>query len=194
MINKPIIILSQPKSGTYLASEILAQMGLHQTYMHLSPDVYSQYDPENILDGRHNPDKYMVRKPLMESTKLVEPNSFCVGHLDCNTLTKNCLDNFFKIVLTRNENERKESWERFYNGTIRKQTNFEQGRRKGNNVFKWTSDPDTFVIDFQDMIGKHTRVFDRLQHALFGKIKFDSNMILEKSLQAETLTKSNKRA
>jgi hypothetical protein len=194
MIDKPIIILSQPKSGTYLASEILAQMGFEQTYMHLSEDVYSQYDKDNILDGRLHPNKYLVKQPLGVSSTRVKPNSFCVGHLNCRTQTKKLLDGFFKIVLTRDENERKKSWERFYNGQIRKKTSFELGRKKGSNVLKWTAEPDTYIIDFHDMINKNTKVFDQLQILLYGEVMHDSLEILQKSLDAETLTKSNKRA
>ena len=193
MLDKPIIILSKPKSGTYLASEILTQMGLEQTYMHLSERSYTQYDKNKILDGRKNPGKYLRNEGLKISTTKVRPNAFCVGHIDYNKGNIGYLQGFFKIVLTRDEQERKQSWERFYNGKVRRKQHFGTGVNKGDNISKWADGPDAFVIDFHDMLHKNTVVIDKLQIIIYGRVMHDSNQILQKSLDADTLTKSNMR-
>lgn len=190
---KPLIILSQPKSGTYLCSEIVKNLGYTQSYLHLSEDDYTRYDPNNIIEGRHNPNKFKIKQPLSVSAALIPPGSFAVGHLSMNKHTVECFNNFTKIVLTRNEQERAESWNNFFNGEIRPKQSFVSGQRKASQVSAWLEVENIFHLDFSHMISKNTEVIDMLQEHILGEVKHNSMEILETSLQAETLTKSNKR-
>ena len=38
------IIISQPKSGTYLCSNVLKNLGINQTYLHVAENKSQQYD------------------------------------------------------------------------------------------------------------------------------------------------------
>ncbi len=198
-MNKPVIILSQPKSGTYLCSEIVKNLGIEQSYMHLSESDYTQYQADKIIEGRTNPSKFRVAMHLEESSRLVKPGHFAVGHLTYTQYTTTCLKDFTKIVLTRDESERKKSWENFFNGKIRPQRTFggdlghHGGRSKGLAVSRWLYVPGVFHLDFDHMIKKHVPAIDALQEYLLGGIKYDSMEVLEKSLAAETITKSDRR-
>ncbi len=197
--NKPVIILSQPKSGTYLCSEIVKNLGFDQSFMHLSDIEYTQYQADKIMEGRTDPGKFRVAMHLKESSCLVKPGQFAVGHLTYNQYTTTCLKDFTKIVLTRDESERMTSWENFYNGEIRPKKPFGDnlshngGRSKGLAVSRWLHVPGVFHLDFDHMIKKHVPAIDALQEYLLGEIKYDSMEVLEKSLAAETITKSDKR-
>jgi len=193
-MNKPLIIISQPKSGTYLCSEIIKNLGYVQSYIHLSPDDYTQYDPDRLLDGRHNPDEFKIKQPLDVSSKLIKEGHFAVGHLPRSVHTESCFENFHRIVLTRNEVERQESWRNFYNGEIRPLQSFRGGKHKGLQVADWLHSNNIFHLDFSDMINKNTTAIDNLQIHILGEVRFDSAEVLNKSLQAETLTKSKKRS
>jgi hypothetical protein len=194
-----MIIISQPKAGTYLCSEIVKNLGLHQTYMHLSQLFYSQYDSDRMFESRRFPKKFQVKKPLEESVDLIEPNSFAVTHVDCTPENIKLFDRFKKVVLVRDINEILVSRKRWLQESGRAVTN--SGKQKPKKwtrerierLSDWTKVDNTFVLQFNQMIGKDVEAIDRLQLFLFNEIKHNSLDVIEKSLQAETFTKSSKR-
>jgi hypothetical protein len=183
-----VIIISQPKSGTYLLSEVVKRIGFVQTYMHINDRYYHQYDPDHIDQGKVNPNKYRKSVKMEQSARLVDPGSFAVTHQTFNERTKNIFGDFFKIVITRNKSERQESWDNFFNGKIRHRQGF-----KDVSVAGWENEDFTFFIDFSDIIDKNIQKIDQLQVFLLGSVQQDSLKIIEESLAAETLTKSSKR-
>jgi len=98
-----VIILSLPKSGTYLVSEILRRLGFHQTFFHLRPDSLDAYDRELFVKGKRNtsPD-FFVECPIEQSVKLVRSGEFAAGHLACTDRTKAAFAPF-KVVHARRE-------------------------------------------------------------------------------------------
>jgi hypothetical protein len=130
-----VIIISQPKSGTYLLSEVVKRLRFVQTYMHINDRYYHQYDPKNIEEGKVNPDKYRKNVRMEQSSKLVEYGSFAVTHLVCNYKTKKIFGNFRKVVITRDRTERVKSWSNFFNGKIRHEQKF-----KDISVVDWKNE------------------------------------------------------
>lgn len=76
-----VILLTQPKAGTYLISEILRRLGLHQTFYHLRLDSLDAYDRCRLDDGRRAPGHCRAEIPLEEAVKLIRCAEFAVGHL-----------------------------------------------------------------------------------------------------------------
>ena len=64
------IIISQPKAGTYLLSEVLKNCGLAQSYLHLGLKSYTRYHPDRILEGNHHPEKFRTMAALDKSVSL----------------------------------------------------------------------------------------------------------------------------
>ena len=179
-----VMILSSPKSGTYLCSEVVKNFGFNQTYLHISPEDYTAYDSTDIQEGRYNPDRYKVVGTMEESLKLVTPGNFAVGHLRAKY--SDYLTDFKKIVLTRNKEDRRDSWNRFFNGKIRKLQPFVD-----IPMTSWIGFPNTFHIDFNSLLNKDTDVLDKMQIFLFNDILYNSLEVIEKSLISDTITKSN---
>lgn len=182
------LIISQPKSGTYLASELLVNLGMYQTYLHfLSHVTYTQYNKDNVLDGRYNPRNYAKHDNIETAISKVPQNGFAVTHIQYTDLWARRFGKFKKIILTRPAQERKQSgidW------------NKEAGRTippLAVDHLVWLKEPNTFHLEFKDMLDINVEKLDALQKFLFGAVVHESALAMQKSLDAETLTKSNKR-
>lgn len=185
-MKKPVIIISQPKSGTYLLSEVIKNLGVTQTYMHLTETRYSQYDKDKIEEGREKP--FFINEKLSYSSSLIKPGEFAVGHLQKTENTTFLFKNFLKIIITRDLEQRRESWSSFFNGEIRRKADFVD-----ISVKEWAEEENVFHITFEEIINENTDSIDNLQQFLFAKVILDSSEVLKRSLAAETITKSNKR-
>jgi hypothetical protein len=168
------LIVSQPKSGTYLCANILQNLGLTFTYMHLGIDTYDKYDPNNLENGRKDPRKYRQRLHITEAQKLIGDNEFAVTHSAAQVNTP-LFDEFKKIVLYRNKSEAADS----YNLWIK-----ESGRPWPRRTIIQQIDetiPNSFSLAFDDMVNKNIDAINDLQKYLFGAIVFDSLSVIEKS-------------
>lgn len=186
-----VMIISQPKSGTYLLSNVLALMGIHQSYLHLSLDRYQQYDPERLAEGRNDPAEFTHKEDLAVSVRLVKPGSFAVTHAQCNIHTIEYFSEFKKIFVYRDAEGMRNSWGRFINTTNREITDPLGLQMDTFNLMRWKNVPGVFSINFSDMIGKNTEKLDQLQMHLFGEIRHDSLSVMEQALRMDSLTKSH---
>lgn len=183
------IVVSQPKSGTYLTANLLQNLGLQFTCMHINPTSYEQYDLDNLENSRRNPRNYTVRKSSEESTKLIGHNQFAVSHLDAISKHVKILKGFKKIVVYRdNLKESQQSWDRW----------LKESGRSGklhidHRIREWMQYDNTFEIRFEDMIGKNVSKIDDLQKFIHGEIIHDSLECIEQALQQDSLTKSSVR-
>lgn len=122
-MNKAIII-SIPKAGTYLFSEILKEMGYFQTYMHLGVNAYEQYNPKELEKGRSTPADYRVHMPLKKAIKKISQGQFAVGHLPFKRAVQNRLGDFKIIHARRDLRDCLISYMRFYKETGRHHQQF----------------------------------------------------------------------
>lgn len=185
------LIISQPKSGTYLCSEIYRLLGINQTYLHLSEKAYTQYVPEQMNQGRRQPEKFTIKEPIKESIKLVGHGDFAVTHSPYTEENRVLFRDFNKVLLVRNMDEIRQSFARWAAATGRPDR-FKSGKqfqKKFREIAKWSTQEDVFVMEFDDMRSQNIQVLDQLQMHLFGIVRHDSKSIITQALAANTLTK-----
>jgi hypothetical protein len=181
-----VMIVSQPKAGTYLTSALLAEMGLEQTWLHINQNGYQKYNPDDLEAGRKRPEDFTTLSPLAESLELVPEGGFAVTHLPCLDPFIKPMEGFKKVLLTRDIEECRESTMRFMKKRGRESNFFDADHHCW--IRKWDAQPDVFRMEFDDLIGKDTQVIDRLQYFLFRERRWPSCQILQAALDTETLT------
>jgi hypothetical protein len=179
-------IISQPKSGTYLLSNILIELGITPTHLHISNKKYEDYSNKDT-DAVKNPQKYSKNIPIEQSLKLIESNSFAVGHLPYSNKAEALLKDFKKILITRNTKDIKQSWQRF-NKDYQRKVDF--NKELLSNIELWKKS-NIFHITFEELITKDIEKLNSLQLFLFNKINVNSAKALDTALNRPSLTKSS---
>lgn len=182
-------LLTQNKAGTHLCSELLQELGLERSFIHIaSPRTYIHYDKNNIFAARGHGYKKFARNSasIPDTLKLVPEESFFHSHMNPQQ-AKGAFNPFKKVVLTRDEIGRKESLIRWQQETGRT-----AGLRKG--LKNWLKFENSFHLEFKDMIEKNIEKIDALQIFLFGEIRVNSLQALENALNKKTITKSRIRS
>jgi hypothetical protein len=185
------IIISQPKSGTYLCANLLKEIGMHFTGLHLSEDYYQKYDLDNLDDSRKNPKKYTKKMSVNKSINLIEDKSFAVSHLCYSKKNTIITKEYKKIILTRDYNEVLSSWNRWALSTNRSQKSIHIEKETQKNILSWLNEHNVFHITFEELISKNIEKINSLQLFLFNKINADSNVALDNALTSPSLTKSS---
>lgn len=188
-----VIVISQPKSGTYLCANLLQELGLSFEAYHLSETHYQKYDLNNLDDSKKNTKKYTKKESINKSIKLIKDNHFAVSHLYYTEELETLLADYKKIIVTRNYEDVLRSWDRFATETGRDLTSSRIDPQNQKNTFLWTNTKNAFHITFEDMLGIDTSKVNLLQEFLFNEIKVDSKFALEQALVKKSLTKSNLR-
>lgn len=106
---KPVLVISVPKAGTYLLSEVLKNLGLEASDLHINVNEYQNYQGATINDALLHPENYTVASPLSRTLNLLEKKQFAVSHLPARNkiLSKGqcskrqILSNFRTILLIR---------------------------------------------------------------------------------------------
>lgn len=191
------IIVSRPKSGTFLAANLLENFDMEFTNMILRPDSYCDLSAGSGLDSFLPDNQVIFNVRLKDSVHLVPDNGFAVSHLKCNEHKKYVLKDFKKVFVTRDLKERHKSFQRMKNYFL------EKGEAWGDKTYEkidnemialWENEPDVFTITFEEMVEKNVEKINNLQTFLFGKVKFDSLNAIEKALQRDSVTKSIQRS
>jgi hypothetical protein len=97
-----VMLVSIPKAGTYLASQVLSRMGFSDTHLHLRNDD----EAIGVYDFRHVPEKMSMREqerhfqamPLGDALARIQGGEFARGHLPPIPEVKQHLCNDIKIV------------------------------------------------------------------------------------------------
>jgi hypothetical protein len=185
-----LIVISQPKSGTYLCANILQNLGFEFTYLHILPDSYNAYNKDDIENCKRHPEKFRVDAPLQEPLSMIGEGQFAVSHLRRNKVTDLAVKDFKKIILCRDADEIFESYKTWMEETGRDRT---PRKGKPEMVTSWINCDNTFAMQFNDMVDKNIDKLDELQMFLFGGIIHNSLTVIEQSLNQPSLTKSHKR-
>ena len=186
------IIISQPKAGTYLCANLLKEFGLQMSGYHFSRNNYQKYDLDNLEHCRNNPSFYTVKEKFSRSIHFIEENQFGVGHLEYRAGWENLLQNlnFKKIVLTRDIESCRRSWEEWATYTGRSTKSDPQtGIKKRKQIEKWIGTDNTFHMTFDDMKTKNIEKLDELQYFLFDEIKISSLQAILNALDSDSKTK-----
>lgn len=187
------LIISQPKAGTYLCSAILKNLGIHQSYMHLSELAYNQYHPKKLKEGKLYPEKFRIDKKLSESVCLVPEDSFAVTHAQCTDVNKELFKDFKKIMLIKEYHDIIKSFKSWLKESGRKKELTPAFLNGIKDLRNWCEVEGIYVLHFNDMVQKNVKKIDGLQIHLFGEIRQNSSEVLEQSLNEDTLTKLSRR-
>ncbi len=185
-----VLVISQPKSGTYLCANILQNLGLEFTFQHLSQHSFGQYYKQDFNIGRANPQSVTKPRSFAKSLSVIGDNQFSVSHIKYSKDNEKLLQPFKKVVLSRDEREAAISWNLYKKETGR---NMRELQKIVKTSLEWANTTNSFLMGFEDMVGKNTLVIDNLQIFLFGKVKYDSEMIITLSLTQDSITKSSRR-
>lgn len=182
-------VISQPKAGTYLAANLLTELGFNFEGLHYSTKSYQQYDLSNLENSRINRKKYTVKQHFSESINLIKENSIGVGHLTYDEETAEILKDFKKILLLRDLKTTTESWTEWAKVTSKSSNSKMIDENFRFNIEKWRQKENVFVLDFFDMKNKKVDKIDQLQIFLFNDIKFNSSVAITQALKKDSLTK-----
>ena len=149
-----VMIISQPKAGTYLCANILKELGLKFTGIHIGEHKYERYPEPNhprYKEVLKNPKLAETKCPMEESVKLVRDGHFGVGHFLYNEEAESILQPFLKILLTRPDVEIFESILRWNEYSGRKRINRYKTLGRLRSIEGWLDRPDVFHMTFADM-------------------------------------------
>jgi hypothetical protein len=124
--------VSIPKAGTYLLAKVLAAFGCEWTKLHLAPDSVEDYRGRTFEEIRAGGSCSVIYAPLRQTSLLIRPGQFGVGHLDCDAENKRILAEFKKIFIYRELRDALISQMRFQ----------VEASRRGEEVGGWKDLPD----------------------------------------------------
>ncbi len=78
---KKTLIVSIPKAGTYFFSEVLKNLGLRQTWLHLNVDHYEDYSNADFETAQKKPTDFTSKIKLSDALDSIQAGAFAVGHL-----------------------------------------------------------------------------------------------------------------
>lgn len=203
-----------PKAGTYLMRELLEQIGLKGSYLHISERGTNDYSKVTLEHGRKNPHVCFKKMTLEESLNNIPENSFAVGHLGYSPHTANLLSTFNVILLKRDfketilsrmlfllqtgrGNRQKES--KFWVNEQNHQTQFlKYIKTNGDNlaeqyskILLWEDSDNVECFDFNMIKSSPTEQVQRLAKIHhFELTKTEIEQIIDISFNKDTLTKS----
>ena len=184
-------IISQPKAGTYLCSNLLVELGLIQTGMHCKGtgkfQKYNLEDPNAVSKVKEYTHFLNSFQEVVDS---IPENAFAVGHISPTNRRIKSLEGFKKILVIRPYVDFIDSAKRFAIDYNRDGI----GKNKESQyqiINEWKNQKDVFTINFYDMINKNLNKINELQYFLFGKIVTDSNQAINNALKKDSLTKSS---
>jgi hypothetical protein len=82
-----VLVITMPKSGTYLVAAFLKELGLIDTGVHINDDGFYDYRNRTVSEMVSEYRKFRRLYPLAQSLELVREGQFAVGHLTCNPQT-----------------------------------------------------------------------------------------------------------
>jgi hypothetical protein len=209
-----VIVVSIPKSGTYLVAEILKALGYRWTGMHLAETAYTDYTGSALEEARQDPGRFARSEPLSASLTRIHPGEFAVGHLPFKTEVIETTRPFKRIFVTRDLRVALISYMRFMHSTGRLGARHLawypiSDLRQRCHVFLQTSAPYMLKRFYEGMVGwsqldetLHVRFEDLTKDAALATRTIESiatfldvpncdpHRILGASLATETITKS----
>ena len=193
---KCAFIISQPKAGTYLCANLLANYGMFSTGWHVKNGKYRQYDIRQPLPtfDKKNELKQYIRSvthqvgSFKSIVKTIPMNGFAQGHLEYQGKYIGALEGVKKILLTRPHDEHLKSIKRF-----QEEMHGDTAVTKDayHNILGWRTEEDVFELTFHDLIKPKYAKLRKLQTFLFGEIICDEVEAIQKALASPSPTKSS---
>jgi ubiquinone/menaquinone biosynthesis C-methylase UbiE len=95
-----VAVCTVPKSGTYLISNFLKEIGLQDSFKHYNDEEYSDYSGASLKHARSTPEDFRVIEDFEQGVKEIRDNEFFVGHF--STSNRIHIEDFKQIFLYRN--------------------------------------------------------------------------------------------
>lgn len=95
------IILSIPKSGTFLLCSILDKLGLKWPCYHIEEDGFFDFNNATVDEAKSAPEKFYKYIPINISNTLIFDGQFVTSHMRHSDETESALKTFNKIFLYR---------------------------------------------------------------------------------------------
>jgi hypothetical protein len=209
-----VIVVSIPKSGTYLVAELLKALGYRWTGMHLAETAYTDYSGSVLAEARQDPGRFARSEPLSASLGRIHPGEFAVGHLPFKDEVVEATRPFKRLFVTRDLRSALISYMRFMRTTGRLGARhlawysipdprqrchvFLQAsapymlKRFYEGMVGWSKLDGTQHVQFEDLTSdtqRATRVIESVAKFL-GIPNCDAESVLRTSLATETITKS----
>lgn len=181
-------VISQPKAGTYLCTNVLVELGLNPTGIHCNGvGRYQKYDIfDQSATGKVDEFTHEARS-FADVLSLIPEDGFAVGHVEFSWKRLLLLRRFKKIVVTRPFEEFDAANQRFFEDIGRRA---DASRKRFDRISRWKTRVKVFHLGFHDMIDRRVDRLDALQVFLFGELRHDSADVIERALRAPSRTKT----
>ena len=177
-----IALCSVPKSGTYLISNFLTEIGFGNSKIHLNDNEYSDYSKAITVDqARETPEKFKVDSDFLDSINTVKDNNFVVGHF--STFNKKHLSDFKTIFIYRDLKKCCASFA-FWTANTTRWINYEK-----SSVWRSNIDRESFVFDFlqehgESLLSLFNKTVPWINETGILKVKFE-NLIGENGRESQ---------
>lgn len=202
-----VLVITQPKAGTYLMAEILKQAGLEHTYLHLGQHRLQAYEPRCLERGIEEPFLFDVRCPISESRNLIRFGQVGVSHIPFESHVSAMLSGFKIIHVKRELRSSLISRARMYlhsksRGMRYKsaiETHGASGLIKlgGKNVISealaindWATQENVLSIKMEDMFARPERTIEAVIAHIKVPLEESALSVWQRATAAATLTKA----
>jgi len=210
-----VIVVSIPKSGTYLVAELLKALGYRWTGMHLAETAYTDYSNSNLEQARQDPGRFARSEPLSTSLGRIRPGEFAVGHLPFKDEVIEATRPLKCLYVTRDLRSALISYMRFMHSTGRlgakhlawypladlrqrclvflQTTAPYMLKRFYDGMVGWSKLDGVLHVRFEDLTGEVARARQVIESvaSYLGGPHCDAASVLRTSLATETITKSD---
>ena len=202
-LRRPVLVVSQPKAGTYLLANVLMELGFDpgpDGIMHIGTgkiETYPLPGKDGYNDARKNPSLVRQEQWWGDTVRQLatKPNRFAVGHLPFR-LNKKYFEDINVILLTRPIEQIKQSLERWDKISGRTPANHGKVIKLAKDIEQWRATKkfwktdNFFKLAFSDMIDRNVGRIDQLQEFLGVNPIQDSGIVLSNALRKPSLTKA----
>ena len=202
VLRRPVLVVSQPKAGTYLLANVLMELGFDpgpDGIMHIGTgkiETYPLPGKNGYNDARKNPSLVRQEQWWGDTLKKLstKPNRFAVGHLPFR-LNKRYFDNINVILLTRPIDQIKQSLQRWDQISGRTPANHGKVITLAKDILNWKHtkkfwmQDNFFKLAFSDMKDYNIGRIDQLQKFVGMDPIQDSGIVLSNALRKPSLTK-----
>ena len=202
VLRRPVLVVSQPKAGTYLLANVLMELGFDpgpDGIMHIGTgkiETYPLPGKDGYDEARSNPSSVRQEQWWGDTVRQLatKPNRFAVGHLPFR-LNKKYFEDINVILLTRPIEQIKQSLERWDKISGRTPANHGKVINLAKDIEHWRATKkfwktdNFFKLAFSDMKDRNVGRIDQLQEFLGVNPIQDSGIVLSNALRKPSLTK-----
>jgi len=202
-----VLVITQPKAGTYLVAQILKESGFEHTHLHLGRDRLQAYDPHFLHTSMQNPSLFNVFCPIQESRNLIRFGQVAVSHICYEPHLAEAFSNFRIIHVKRELSSSIRSLARMYLHSDAKGRKFKdaiskdgvsgllrlRGRRtisEALEINKWSEQENVISLKIEDIKSSPEQAIDAILNHVHHQPERSAQTIWNQAVSAGTLTKA----